>query len=86
MEQNVFHRRFRELVALADPKAFEVMAFEIGNNVLEEGTFPSDTFIVPAFGRFLEIDSGIRGELGAAFRRAAERFIAGVGSSLRIVF
>lgn len=35
MEQNVFHRRLRELVALGDPKAFEVMAFEIGNSVLE---------------------------------------------------
>ena len=45
MEQNVFHRRLRELVALGDPKAFEVMAFEIGNSVLEEGIFPSDTFI-----------------------------------------
>jgi hypothetical protein len=45
MEQNVFHRRLQELVALGDPKAFDVMAFEIGNNVLEEGIFPSETFI-----------------------------------------
>ena len=44
MEQSVFHRRLQELIALGDPKAFEAMAFEIGNNVLEEGIFPSDTF------------------------------------------
>lgn len=44
MEPNVFHGRLQELVALGDPKAFEAMAFEIGHNVLEEGTFPTDTF------------------------------------------
>jgi hypothetical protein len=60
MEQNVFHRRLRELVALGDPKAFEVMAFEIGNNVLEEGIFPSETFIgllaIFAEGKFQQSD------------------------------
>ena len=30
---------------MGDPKAFEAMAFEIGVRILEEGIFPSDTFI-----------------------------------------
>jgi len=45
MGQNVFHRKLQELVALGDPKAFEAIAFEIGNKVLEEGIVPGDTFI-----------------------------------------
>lgn len=45
MGQNAFHCKLQELVASGDPKAFEAMAFEIGIRVLEEGIFPSDTFI-----------------------------------------
>src|SRR5262252_3079210 len=44
MGQSVFHRRLQEIVALGDPEAFETIAFEISNNVLEEGIFPSDIF------------------------------------------
>lgn len=47
MGQNTFHCKLQELVALGDPKAFEAMAFEIGIRVLQEGIFPSDTFIGP---------------------------------------
>jgi len=44
MEENVFHSELQELVASGDPKAFEAMAFKIGNVVLEEGSFPDDCF------------------------------------------
>jgi hypothetical protein len=44
MEQNAFYSELRELLASGDPKAFEAMAFKIGNAVLEEGIFPDDCF------------------------------------------